>query len=1532
MITSRITSKWIVLLLVGAALILRVYGLNWDGGHLFHPDERHILMVSHDLSLPQSLTLASLTDVNSPLNPKSFVYGSFVFYLVAAITHLLALVTTFTQQVTGALRPDFDGLSHVGRILSAIFDTGTVVVTYVLAAKAYSRRVGILAAAFVALSVLNIQLSHFYASDTLLTFFIVVSILCALSVLRRPTPGNSLALGLFVGLALSSKISAMPILLTVLAAHGLHLFFVPTADELKRQEPMAGASAEEMKTIGDGGQLERDWQLRMPAHREVVSSMLLLLATLLALAAVFVITQPYVVIDFEAFKRDILAQSEMARGLADLPYTRQYVNRAPYLYFIANVAIWGMGLPLGILAFGGWALALARIPFSPRRVDLLLMSWMVPYFAITGSFHAKFLRYMLPLLPFLCVLAALAAVFVIERAGRWTFLARLAVGLVLASTGFYALSYVNLYSAPHTAVEASQWIYENVPPNSSIATEHWEEGMPVPLILGNTSFSPGSQGYKMRTLNLYDPDGEAKVDHIAQVLSSSDYIVFFSNRLYGTIPRLPDRYPVTSEYYHLLFSGQLGFQLESFFTSYPNLLGVSFVDDTFADPGLPAPGALATFRPSPLSLNLGRADESFTVYDHPKVLVFKKHSQIPVADLRQELMDALKAGGVAAGAQLMLTPEQQAKMVEGGTFSTLFNRSDLANRFPILIWVLAVELLGLAALPIAYVLLPGLRDRGYLLGKTLGILLLAWLSWISVSWGLMENDRTTVLAAAVVVVVLGLVVFAFKFREILPFVRRHLPLLIGGELVFWLAFVTFMFIRMANPDLWHPYRGGEKPMDLAYLMATLKSTSFPPYDPWFAGGYMNYYYFGYVIVASLIKLTGILPTTAFNLAVPLLFAMTVAGAFSVGHSLAHRLLSGTKSRAPALSGILAALLTAVLGNLDGAIKIIDQLTRLGGAASVEKLTLPLRIVFAPQGFWQVLTGAQRFDIPSDWFWSSTRVIANTINEFPFFTFLYADLHAHMIALPLTLLALGVALCLLDLSPHPNHLSREEGELAGLGNPLATSEMEGPGVGERPFSRLTRPTSLQQRERFVAYIRALVGSAPTLLLAGLVLGGLFVTNSWDFPTYAIIVTSALVLPIFVRRPSFFGIAVALTRIAIVVVLAYVLYLPFHQSFRSFYTGVEPFPDKTPLDNYVIVHGLFLLILVPFLAWKALARQNKSRTLRGQPVEGGPSGEGSSSIGISVPREQRSVASALGELYELALVIAFAVTLAWMGLHLIAALFALLVALLVALVKRQTVHERFLLVLLGAGVALSVGVEFFAIKGDVGRMNTVFKFYLQVWVLWSIASAVALPLMLRRLGSSPLRALRLVAIAVLALFTLAATVYPVVATKARLEDRFDRNVPLTLDGTAYMKGAEYHDQNQTIPLASDFQAIRWIQDNIEGSPVILEAQTPIYRWGSRISIYTGLPTVLGWDWHQKQQRGIYQAQVDQRATDVKTMYTDPSLEKRVALLKEYRVKYIYVGELERAYYSQASLDRFEDMVGDFLDVVYDHDRVRIYRVKG
>ena len=172
----------------------------------------------------------------------------------------------------------------------------------------------------------------------------------------------------------------------------------------------------------------------------------------------------------------------------------------------------------------------------------------------------------------------------------------------------------------------------------------------------------------------------------------------------------------------------------------------------------------------------------------------------------------------------------------GGTFSEIFDRDGWSNHLPVIAWILAVELFYLAALPLAMFIFRPLPDRGIVLARILGLLLVCYLAWISVSIGIMDYSVWPIYLGCFVVVMLSVVVLVAIWKEITGFFREHWRLLLFGEVLFLVAFLGFVLLRYLNPDLWHPFRGGEKPMELAYLNAVVRSTTLPPFDPWFAGG------------------------------------------------------------------------------------------------------------------------------------------------------------------------------------------------------------------------------------------------------------------------------------------------------------------------------------------------------------------------------------------------------------------------------------------------------------------------------------------------------------------------------------------------------------------------------------------------------------------------------------------------------------------------------------------------------------------------
>jgi hypothetical protein len=610
---SNLVVALLLLAILGGALYLRLYDLDWDRGYLFHPDERQIIIVVDGLSFPWPPDWRLLLSPKSPWNPGFFAYGSFPIYLLRVSASAVGLLDMNYASLN---------LSYVvGRVLSALFDVGTVFLVYLLGRRLFNTATAFLGALFVTLAVLHIQLAHFYTVDTVLTFWVVLTVLLAVDLARQPTWRRGLAVGVAWGLALATKISAFPLLLPVAVA-----WFLGVTHTLGR------------------GTLTYVPNVRPLSRWGVLSRALsgTILAGLLALCT-FLLCQPYALLDPLTFLGDVVHEAFMARGLRDIPYTRQFIGTLPYLYPLQQMILWSMGLPLGLAGCAATIGMLGRGIKDVwqgawlRAADAWIpLSWVLLYFGLTGAFHAKFLRYMLPLVPFLCLWAAWALVRLVEMSRtRWrASLALLLSALVLGGTLFYTLAFMNIYREEHPWIQATAWLCRTLPQGSTILGEHWDD--PLPLLQG-TGDLRCYRKHAVSELEAYNPDDTAKLEHILQSLEANQYIVLSSNRLYDTIPRLPERYPLTSRYYKLLMGEQLGFELVYYATAEPEFLGVRIVSDTFVDPRLPRPRLLAEQEAKQRRIDLGRADESFTVYDHPMPLVFKKTRSLS----RQELLELL---------------------------------------------------------------------------------------------------------------------------------------------------------------------------------------------------------------------------------------------------------------------------------------------------------------------------------------------------------------------------------------------------------------------------------------------------------------------------------------------------------------------------------------------------------------------------------------------------------------------------------------------------------------------------------------------------------------------------------------------------------------------------------------------------------------------------------------------------------------------------------------------------------------------------
>ena len=1015
--------------------------------------------------------------------------------------------------------------------------------------------------------------------------------------------------------------------------------------------------------------------------------------------------------------------------------------------------------------------------------------------------------------------------------------------------------------------------------------------------------------------------------------------MFYSNRPYGSVARVPERYPLSSSYYHELFAGDLGYRLERTFTSYPQLAGVAFKDDPLGRAGLPRPDPLVPTPSAALMLNLGYGDDNVVGYDHPQVMLFRNQTHLLEETLRSRL-------GVAQGqvtqdpvTGLMLTPEEKAVQRSGGTWSKIFDRDSWTNSLPVLAWLLVVELAFLLALPLSMFIFRPLPDQGIVLARVLGLLGVSYVAWIFVSLGWIEFSRTSVLLGFLVIGSLSALVLLTRWSEIKDFLVQHWRLLLIGEVLFLVAFLGFVAIRAANPDLWHPWRGGEKPMELAYFNAVIRSTSLPPFDPWFAGGYLNYYYWGYFVLGGLVRVTGILPSTAFNLAVPLFFALTVAGAYTLVYNLAegvrragvagstrevtnptelgdgasdpgtgpigHGVINdlpgsgrgdpragptgasavlivngeGNQNRwwswalwSPVGAGLLAGLFTAVIGNLDG----IGQIVK----GTWHKLADGQ--AFPAFDFWRssrMLPFQENFDPTPVVFWVPDKISGAAdssphITEFPFFTFLFADLHAHMMAIPFALLVIGLGLAMV--------------------------------VGLRSNGRLW--------------------TASAVIALSLALGSLWVINSWDYPSYLILVLALLSLAVYFKPgPAPARLALLAVLGVVVVALSLLAFWPFHQSYEAFNTGLEASKWRTPIDRFLGIHGLFLFIIAAFLV-------NRSRALLAAVAQSLVHRPGIAAVDGVGPLGLAWLKVALG--IALLIAVLLAVTGFWTAVFLV----VILALAGTAIWSELSTHDEagpyatVPLVLLGMALAISIGVDLVRVEGDIGRMNTFFKYYLEVWVLLSLASAYMLwRLMVPGLVRWRWSWGKAGWLAVVVVLIGSSLIYTALGTRTRIGDRFNPG-PSTLDGAAYMDQAVHREREQPIDLKWDREAIQWLQDNVNGSPVVLEAHTDQYRWGARIANYTGLPTVLGWPWHQIQQRLPYESSIRERGAHIREMYDTTDVQRAETLMQRYKVKLIIVGELERIHYDQAGLEKFSTMAKEgLMEQVFLNQGVAIYQAK-
>jgi YYY domain-containing protein len=1067
----------------------------------------------------------------------------------------------------------------------------------------------------------------------------------------------------------------------------------------------------------------------------------------------------------------------------------------------------------------------------------------------------------------------------------------------------------------------------------------------------------GVHGYRQPLLPMYEEDTRRKFETIRDTLRDCDYLVLASNRLWRTIPRLSERYPMSTRYYQALFDGELGFEPVYTLTVSPRL--------------------------GPLVIDDQAADESFTVYDHPRPIIFKKMRQLSDAEWEALLGDRWQGaihGYVGPPTLLMRLrgwtetnpqptipnpqsqisnlkkllldrPVDELPVVDDYHWNTLANRSALVA---VVVWWLAMQLVGWLAWPLARRLFRRLPDQGYLLSKSLGWLLVGYGVWLASSVRLplltdwLSNTLPTVIWMLAALGGVAVWLLYWDRGQVRAFVRNRLWLILAGEAVFTLAYLYFVGLRLLNPDLWQPWNGGEKMMEIGFLNAVVKSAAMPPYDPYFAGGYINYYYYGLFLVGILIKLTGIQPAVAFNLAAPTLAALTAGNVFSLGYNLASWPDSHSRRLRGLAVGALAVLLVVLIGNLAGFDQLMRMLGEHGGSGFQSGIPGLEAAVRALAGLKRVLLEGAK--LPPYNYWDPSRVIPNTINEFPYWSFLFADLHPHMIGMPFTVLFLSLVYAWLQTVEIESRdreygvpffsLSQLSLSFRWLAFPFCLGALAAINTWDMPtYLGLAAFTFWLARYRKSTGGAMLANQSPPIRMAG----------SDDFSRLASRATEVATTNDFSSQRSSVArwVVYALEAILLgVLTLAasYLFYLPFFAHYQTLDVGLGLVHDKTELRQFALIWGVTLFIAVGYLLVTLVHPRSRLGALRVASLflrRWNVAPHLAAMYGALVRRTGTGYRAGL---WSLAIVVGGAIGLWLLGYRVPALLLPVVwLSFLFLLRPEPDAGQTFAGLLLFTGTLILLGVEVFFLRDFLGggpyyRMNTLFKFYTQVWVMLGIAAAYLVVYLWQREylpgGGQRRGVLSQAWSGGVTVLIVAVLVYPAMGTPSRLRDRFGRSPDIgTLDGMAYMTtGAFIWPQDNPIILKYDYQAIRWLQANVKGTPVLAEAKIGYYREGGmRVASYTGLPMPLG-GLHQNEQR--WPDQVGQRDGVYTEFWNTPDPARAWDLIRELDISYIYVGQLEWATYTMpGSLAKFDILVAQGrLAVVYQNERTRIYQVTG
>ena len=1333
---SRIRAHRMLGLVLTAGALLRVIGTSWDDGHHLHPDERFISMVEEKLDFPTSA--AEYFDSKaSPLNPynrghDSFVYGTLPMFV--------------TKVIANAVHQDgYDRAYIVGRTLSAVADLFSVWLAYLLTRRLGGKRsVALAAASLLAFCPLALQLSHFWNVDTFLTAFSTAALLgCVRLAQGRARPLEVVATGLAIGFAVGCKVTALALLLPL----GLGVVLGAFQGGIPR-ETHAFARA-----LGKGAGF-----FALAAAAAAVGARIAL---------------PYAFRPgFFSFGLDPRYLSDMKRlaqlsgTVSGFPPAFQWAGRT-ILFPLRNLVFWGAGPLFGLSALIALVWAAIEVRKRPHRSVLPVLAHALFLLAYHGTATVKSIRYLYPAYPAFAVLSTLFLFSIapaLKKRGLAARVARVAPAIVVAGTVLWGIAFTSIYRREHPRVAAARWIYDNVPAPARFGNEAWDDGLPLPMPGHDTA------PYAGPVLPLFDPDSPQKAETVVSAMKNSDWIAVTSNRVYGNVTRIPEVFPMSRAYYRALFEGRLGFELAADFSSYPSLGPLKFPDD--------------------------RAEEQFTVYDHPRVLLFKRTPGFSPERVTQILLASMPKTPPTLGdwekfprsrriVSAPIYPPRRDDLLKSARRAPTLETGTGSFGSPV-VWYLAVLLVGAVAFPITHAFFPRLADRGAGVARILGLVGMTYVFAVVVQLGLLPNGRRSAWLCLLATAVVSGTLFWRRRHLVLGFFRERGRLVLAGEIAFAAGFLIFLGIRALNPEIYW----GEKPMDFSILNILVRTRTLPASDPWFAGAPLGYYTFGQQMIAFLTLLTGLSTRFTFNLAFGLLGGLMLQGAFTLARNWTGRLRAG----------IVGAALVAVFGNLAGLREWIFNHRAL------------------------------------DWnyFWATSRVIKDTINEYPLWNLMFADLHAHVLAMPIFLLVITAALHFVRVHALPP---------ARLVSRIASGTILGFAVASQALTNAWDVPLLAGTLLIVLLVAGTAEGFGHRSLTRLLPGG----------CAALVMAGAAVLPLWVRGGGGPG------------------------------WGWEQEPGAKGLD-VLTVFGLFFFLA--FAWWLGFFSQRMR--------EGGLDG--------------------WRRLVLLVCIAALLVVLGFVSVEVFALAGVLLFA--AAALDRATDDEgRLACALVAAAFFLILFTQRIFISD---RMNTFFKLYLEAWLLFAVATA---PLVFRSreragtFGRWPL-AVR----GFWGLLVLAALFTTVTAARGAVSNHFAAYSGPSLDGLRYLEESR----------PGEYRAILWLRRQLRGTPVILEAQGPSYQDFSRISMNTGLPTVLGWEHHVK-QRGNPESEVVERREAVERIYSAADAAAIERLLRRYHVGYVYVGWLERRTYPAEGLRKF-DSARNLFELVYENREAKVYRVVG